>query len=78
MAFSNDFEYSAFIIIIFVNQNFVLKNCYWSIIDLQSSIRPGEQQNKSAIHIYIHIFLFRFFPQIGYYTVLSRFPYAIQ
>ena len=40
----------------------------------------GVQQSESAIHLslYIYIFFFRFFSIIGYYTILSRVPRAIQ
>ena len=37
----------------------------------------GVQQSKSAIWIRIYPFFFRFFPHIGYHSVLNRFPQAI-
>ena len=30
------------------------------------------------IHIYLHIFFFRFFSTVGYYKVLNIVPYVIQ
>ena len=36
----------------------------------------GVQQEKSAVYVYP--FLFRLFSHIGYYTILSRFPCAMQ
>ena len=40
-------------------------------------LASGIPQSDSLIHIYIHLFFFKFFSYLGYYRILIRIPYAI-
>ena len=51
---------------------FFFNKFYWNTVDLESCVSFG-----CTAKLYIYMFLFRFFPHIDYYSVLSRLTYAI-
>ena len=77
----------SFFIFIMVNRNRQKPNksflkVFWSIVDLQCCVSFRCTAKRISyvyvIYIYVYTLLFRFFTYIGYYTVLSGFPCAIQ
>ena len=50
---------------------------YWSVIDWARFL-VSVYSNMNQLYTYMYPSLFRFFSHIGHYTVLSRFPCAVQ
>ena len=61
-------------------ENSIKKNFfYWNELIYNVVLVSAVEQSESIIHIHISIlFLFRFFPHIGHYRVLSTVPCSIQ